>query len=203
MSTDRIEAVVGGSAGHSPRQSAARLRENERAPRPAEPASDRAASQGRSVPQYSLARILGMWAGAAGPMGALAWVVAPSLGTELPPGGHDAKEPAMHPLKHRVLALGAVLALLGSVLSAAHPGAHSQPNPAAGTPTIAVPATPVGGQLAWVLAQLNGGAATLTISSWSSTVKQARVTITWRSGGRSQARSKTLTTLITDGGIAP
>jgi pimeloyl-ACP methyl ester carboxylesterase len=31
-----------------------------------------------------------------------------------------------------------------------------------GTPSIEIPATPAGGQLSWVLAQLNGGAATLT-----------------------------------------
>jgi membrane protease YdiL (CAAX protease family) len=50
--------------------------------RPAAAAFDRA-----QLPQYSLARILGVWAAAAVPMGVLAWVVAPLLRDQL--GGRD------------------------------------------------------------------------------------------------------------------
>jgi membrane protease YdiL (CAAX protease family) len=39
------------------------------------------------IPQYSLAKILGVWAAAAVPMGVLAWVVAPLLSDQL--GGRD------------------------------------------------------------------------------------------------------------------
>lgn len=52
-------------------------------PEPIAPEVDRY----ETVTQYSLARILGLWAAAAGPMGVLAWVVAPWLGDRL--GGRE------------------------------------------------------------------------------------------------------------------
>src|SRR6266576_1451393 len=50
---------------------------------PREPDGERYAA----VQQYSLAKILGVWAAAAVPMGVLAWVVAPLLRDQL--GGRD------------------------------------------------------------------------------------------------------------------
>jgi hypothetical protein len=49
--------------------------------------SDREADRYDAVRQYSLAKILGVWAAAAVPMGALAWIVAPWLGDQI--GGRD------------------------------------------------------------------------------------------------------------------
>jgi membrane protease YdiL (CAAX protease family) len=48
---------------------------------------DREAERYDAVKQYSLAEILGVWAAAAVPMGALAWIVAPWLSDQL--GGRD------------------------------------------------------------------------------------------------------------------
>src|SRR5215207_11689767 len=48
---------------------------------------DREAERYAAVKQYSLAKILGVWAAAAVPMGALAWIVAPWLRDQL--GGRD------------------------------------------------------------------------------------------------------------------
>jgi hypothetical protein len=78
----------------------------------------------------------------------------------------DMPKLTMRRFRHRLLALGVVLALLGAVAFAGPAGATAHgatPTVPAGTPgEAAIPATPVGEQLAWVLAQLNGGAATLT-----------------------------------------
>ena len=60
-----------------------------------------------------------------------------------------------------VLALGVLLALLGAMLPTGIPDVRAQ-DAAPGATPVAIPASPVGDQLAWVLAQLNGGAATLT-----------------------------------------
>ena len=83
MNADRIETIVGGGRRRSANQPAVRHLENERGTGPAELAANRAEAPEATVPQYSLARILGVWAAAAGPMGALAWVVAPWLGDRL------------------------------------------------------------------------------------------------------------------------
>ena len=48
---------------------------------------DREAERYDAVKQYSLAKILGVWAAAAVPMGALAWIVAPWLSDQI--GGRD------------------------------------------------------------------------------------------------------------------
>ena len=66
----------------------------------------------------------------------------------------------MSDLAQRVLRLGFSLALLGAVLSGSAHGLHAQGASPQATPVM--PSTPVGEQLAWVLDQLNGGAASLT-----------------------------------------
>jgi pimeloyl-ACP methyl ester carboxylesterase len=60
-----------------------------------------------------------------------------------------------------ILGLTTVLAPLSTVSAPGHHRVVAQEATADATP-IAMPATPVGDQLGWVLAQLNGGAATLT-----------------------------------------
>ena len=67
----------------------------------------------------------------------------------------------MHRLTHLVLALGLTLALVGAVPALGPGGVRAQDAAPPAAPAV-LPATPVGDQLAWVLAQLNGGAATLT-----------------------------------------
>ncbi len=63
--------------------------------------------------------------------------------------------------KHRILVLAVVLAVLGALLAPGIGYVGAQDATPAATPP-AIPATPVGDQLAWMLGQLNGGAATLT-----------------------------------------
>ena len=67
----------------------------------------------------------------------------------------------MNRATHWLFTLGAALALLGSFLSAGPLGVKAQEATPDATP-VAMPVTPVGDQLGWVLAQLNGGALTLT-----------------------------------------
>ena len=78
-----------------------------------------------------------------------------------PRGGATRNESSMHRFKDRVLILGAALVLLGSVLSAGLLGADARIATAEATPP-AIPATPVGEQLAWVLDELDGAVASLT-----------------------------------------
>ena len=67
----------------------------------------------------------------------------------------------MNRARNLVPTLVLTLALLGAIPSAGTRGARAQDATPPVTPAV-LPATPVGDQLAWVLAQLNGGAATLT-----------------------------------------
>ena len=53
------------------------------------------------------------------------------------------------------------------------------------------------------LAQMNGASGTLTVSDHRAPLKRVTVTITWREGGAARARSLSLTTLITAGGVTP
>lgn len=53
------------------------------------------------------------------------------------------------------------------------------------------------------LTEMNHGSASLYVSSYSTNVKLVSVTVKWTSGGRGALRSRTVTTLITSGGIAP
>ena len=59
------------------------VHENEHGLRLGERTDERAGARDAVVRQYSLAQILAVWAAAAGPMGVLAWVVAPWLGDRL------------------------------------------------------------------------------------------------------------------------
>lgn len=63
--------------------------------------------------------------------------------------------------KHRILLLVAILTVLATPLGSGFGRVGAEDATPAAT-TVAIPATPVGEQLAWVLAQLDGGAATLT-----------------------------------------
>ncbi len=51
------------------------------------------------------------------------------------------------------------------------------------------------------LAQLNGGAGTLTVQTYRDTVKRVSVTINWRAGQNRQPRTMTVTTLMAPGGV--
>lgn len=51
------------------------------------------------------------------------------------------------------------------------------------------------------LSELNNGTGTLSITTYRAPVKQVTVTINWRAGGRAQARSITVTTLVAPGGV--
>ena len=53
------------------------------------------------------------------------------------------------------------------------------------------------------LSNLNNGAASVYVVSWRPQVVQVAVTVRWNSGGRSLARSKTLSTLVTNDGVTP
>jgi membrane protease YdiL (CAAX protease family) len=83
MQAERIKTIAGGAGGRSPGQSAGRRVETERERRPDESAAERAMARDAAVPQYSRRQILGIWAAAAAPMGALAWIVAPWFGNRL------------------------------------------------------------------------------------------------------------------------
>src|SRR5687768_18367859 len=75
--------------------------------------------------------------------------------------GTTPKETTMERKKHRILVLAIVLAVLGTLLAPGSGRVGAQDATPAAT-LAAIPATPVGDQLAWVLVQLNGGATTLT-----------------------------------------
>ena len=53
------------------------------------------------------------------------------------------------------------------------------------------------------ISELSGGTATLTIATYSGSLKRATVTVGWRANGNAQSRSMTQTTLISAGGVAP
>jgi type II secretory pathway pseudopilin PulG len=54
------------------------------------------------------------------------------------------------------------------------------------------------------LAQLTGGAASMTIATWRAPIKQVTVNVTWRAGDKGgKARSKTLVALVSPKGVTP
>ncbi len=79
-------------------------------------------------------------------------------GTVTPPSSPIYPMEEAHHMRRLFVSLVAAFAFLPTLPVAALQDA----TPVASTPTAAIPATPVGDQLAWLLAQLNGGAATLT-----------------------------------------
>jgi Tfp pilus assembly protein PilV len=53
------------------------------------------------------------------------------------------------------------------------------------------------------LSQMAQGTASVVISTYRTTVKQAKVTIRWRTGSRRRQREMSVTTLITGQGVTP
>jgi type II secretory pathway pseudopilin PulG len=54
------------------------------------------------------------------------------------------------------------------------------------------------------LAELNSGAASMTIAAWRAPIKQVTVTVTWKAGDRGgKPRSKTLVALVSPKGVTP
>jgi membrane protease YdiL (CAAX protease family) len=83
MNADHIETLVGGGRGQLRGQSAVGSFGSERVVRAGEIAAERTGDSEAAVRQYSRAQVVGIWAAAAGPMGVLAWVVAPWLADRL------------------------------------------------------------------------------------------------------------------------
>ena len=53
------------------------------------------------------------------------------------------------------------------------------------------------------LAQLSGGAASLTIATYRGAVKSVTVSVSWRAGERSKARQRAFVTLVAPQGVTP
>jgi membrane protease YdiL (CAAX protease family) len=82
MNAERIETLVGGGLATAPGQSASRHL-----------AAERGDAPNAAVRQLSRPQIIGVWAAAAAPMGALAWLVAPWFGDRL--GGAESLTKAL------------------------------------------------------------------------------------------------------------